>query len=346
MEKGIDILSDTLRVVRLTGAVFFNATLTAPWAFESPSPEVLRAHFRSDSECLMLFHIVEQGTCWITLEDGVSFLLRKGDAVILPHSDVHLMSSARGPSSSHVLPIEALTADAAGGVATIAFGGDGEPTRVVCGYLQCDQKFNPMVSSLPSALWLRHGVHLEPPPDSSQRALAPWCIVPVVPGEWLEVTILHALEATSEGKPGATAMLSRLSEVMFVEVLQRFIAGLPQEFSGWMAAVRDRNIGQALQAMHTNPERPWTVEGLASVAAMSRSGLAQRFTDLVGETPMQYLTGWRMQLAKYLLRQTNMTITEIATRTGYASEVAFHRAFKRVSGEPPVQWRRRSASGT
>ena len=145
-------------------------------------------------------------------------------------------------------------------------------------------------------------------------------------------------------------MLARLTEIMFVEVLRRYMQQLPADFEGWLAGVRDRSVGQVLQLMHAEPSRAWTVEDLAyapflvfvfvSAAAVSRSTLAQRFTSLIGETPMQYLTGWRMQLAKFLLRQSDLTITEIASRTGYTSDVAFNHAFRRYVGQPPVMWRR------
>ncbi len=343
----MDILSDTLRVVRMTGAVFFRADLGSPWAFHSPPADELRSHLRSDSECLTLFHIVDRGQCWITIDGVVSFMLREGDAVVFPHGSAHVMSSLREPPESeiHTIPIEALVRDSREGVASVSFGGQGDQTRMVCGYLQCDQKFNPLVGALPAVLWLRPGGHEDSPLHVQDRRFAPWCVVRLDKGQWLETTLRHTMEEVKRGGPGNAAMLSRLSEIMYVEVLRRYMQQLPGEVEGWLAAVRDRSVGKVLELMHAWPDRAWTVEELASAAAVSRSSLAQRFAALLGETPMQYLAAWRMQVAKYLLRQTNLTIADIASRTGYASEVAFNHAFKRYVGDPPVAWRNAEVRG-
>ena len=338
----MDILSDTLHVVRLTGAIFFGADLGSPWSFYSPPADELRSHLGSSSECLTLFHIVERGQCWITVKGHASFLLRQGDAVVFPHGGSHVMSSNQEPRTSDIqsIPIDFLLESSKNGVTFMPFGGRGENSRIVCGYLQCDQKFNPLVGSLPTVLWLRLGQHKKSPLITNKGQFQPWNIVPVEMGQWLETTLQHTLQEISHGGAGNNAMLARLTEIMFVEVLRRYMQQLPADFEGWLAGVRDRSVGQVLQLMHAEPSRAWTVEDLASAAAVSRSTLAQRFTSLIGETPMQYLTGWRMQLAKFLLRQSDLTITEIASRTGYTSDVAFNHAFRRYVGQPPVMWRR------
>ena len=337
----MDILSDTLHVVRLTGALFFNANLGSPWAFYSPPADELRKHLLSQSECLTLFHIVDRGECWISVEGQASFLLREGDAVVFPHGSPHFMSSLQKPKAADVqpVPIDYLVQSSKGGVASVNFGARGEASRIVCGYLQCDQKFNPLVGSMPTAIWLRRDRNKQSPLIARDRQFAPWCVVPLENGQWLETTLQHTLRELSDVSPGNIAMLTRLSEIMFVEVLRRYMKQLPEDYKGWLAAVRDRSVGKVLELMHSEPSRGWTIEDLASAAAMSRSTLAQRFTSLIGETPMQYLTGWRMQVAKSLLRQTDLTIGEIAARAGYSSEVAFNHAFKRYVGQPPVMWR-------
>jgi AraC-like DNA-binding protein len=341
-KRVMDILSDTLRVVRMTGSIFFNAELFSRWAFISPSPEELRTHLRSHSECLTLFHILHRGHCWITLDGVASFLMQEGDAVVFPRGNSHTMSSFQKPNAveRHPLPVEVLHGPSHGEIPSITFGGGGEATELVCGYLQCDQKFNPMVGSLPTALWLRHADHADAPLTIQDDRFSPWCILPVKKGQWLETTLQYTTNEARTRTLGNAAMLGRLSEVMYVEVLRLYAQQLPAEDHNWLAAVRDRSVGSVLELMHSHPERAWTVEDLASAAAISRSGLAQRFTSLIGETPMQYLTSWRMQLAQHLLRESNMTIGEIAARTGYASEVAFNHAFKREVGRPPVAWRR------
>jgi transcriptional regulator GlxA family with amidase domain len=137
-------------------------------------------------------------------------------------------------------------------------------------------------------------------------------------------------------------MLARLSEILFVEVLRRYMQHLPAADHGWLAGVRDPIVGQALRLLHAHPARDWTVEDLAFAVAVSRSTLAQRFTTLIGESPMRYLASWRIQLAKQLLKQVNVSLIEVAERVGYESEAAFNRAFRRHVGLPPAAWARAS----
>ncbi len=342
-EVNMDILSDALRVVRLTGAIFFNAELSSPWAFYSPPGEELRRHLHSSSECLTLFHILEQGHCWISLDGVTAFQMHQGDAIVFPHASSHIMSSLQAPppSSVHPVPIDLIMNASKDRIPSLAFGGDGERSRFICGYLQCDQRFNPLVASLPVFLWLCHDHGDDSLVVTENGNFPPSCILPIEKGHWLETTLQYTIQEVCKGNPGNAAMSARLLEVMFVEVLRRYMQQLPSAYDGWLAAVRDRSVGHVLQLMHTQPERIWTVEDLATEAAISRSSLAQRFTSLVGETPMQYLAGWRMQLAKHMLRETNLSIGEIAARIGYTSEVAFNHAFKRHIGQPPVTWRRR-----
>lgn len=343
----MDILSDTLRIVRLTGAVFFDADLFAPWAFYSPPADNLRPLLPTASECLTLFHILDQGQCWISVDGVATFQMREGDAVVFPQGVPHTISSYKDPPAEalQTIPVEELLAQSREGVATITFSGQGEQSRFVCGYLQCDQRFNPLIGALPQVLWLRLDKHESAPLSNNAGQFPPWCIIPVGKGQWLETTLQHTTSELKRRTPGNGAMLARLSEIMFVEVLRRFMDQLPLENRGWLAAVRDPNVGRVLHLMHKQPERAWTVEDLASEAAMSRSTLAQRFASMIGESPIQYLAGWRIQLAKHYLRQTNLTIAEIASRTGYTSEVAFNHAFKREVGEPPVAWRKNEEIG-
>ena len=141
-------------------------------------------------------------------------------------------------------------------------------------------------------------------------------------------------------------MLGRLTELMFVEIIREYMQQLPEHQGGWLAGLQDPHVGKALRLLHGSPMRGWTVEELARETALSRSVLAQRFTDLVGEAPMRYLANWRMQLAKEMLREGANSIQEIATRVGYESEPAFNRAFKRATGFPPAAWRKGLANAS
>ncbi len=158
---------------------------------------------------------------------------------------------------------------------------------------------------------------------------------------WLASTLRHTIEEADGTHPGSFTMLARLTELLYVEVLRRYMQHLPSGETSWLAGVKDPEVGRALRLLHAQPERQWTVEDLAREVGVSRSGLAQRFTELAGEAPMRYLTGWRIQLAKHLILQAYLPIAEVADRVGYESEAAFSRAFKRHVGEPPVAWRKK-----
>jgi AraC-like DNA-binding protein len=147
---------------------------------------------------------------------------------------------------------------------------------------------------------------------------------------------------SAEKRAGGEGVLAKLSELMFIEVIRRYLADLPPEQAGWLAGLRDPFVGKALSLLHGRPQRAWTIEILAKEVGLSRSVLAERFADLVGMPPMHYLAKWRMQLAAGLLSGGNANIATVAAEIGYASEAAFSRAFKKVVGVPPSDWRRRA----
>lgn len=171
-------------------------------------------------------------------------------------------------------------------------------------------------------------------------------VVPQGSGTWLGTTLKFTINEARAARPGNAAMLGRLTELMFVEILREYIQGLPADEGGWFAGLNDPYVGKALRLLHANPVRDWTVDQLAREVAVSRSVLAQRFTELVGEAPMRYLANWRMQLAKQMMREGARNIQEVATRVGYDSEAAFNRAFKRVTGFPPATWRKGALSAS
>jgi AraC-like DNA-binding protein len=340
----MDVLSDTLRVVRLAGALFFTAKASGPWLLQSPASGEYARLLNSQADYITIFHIVASGRCWITVDGHSVFQMAAGDVVIFPHADAHQMSSHPGALADEDVTPQVLDfirlAPPDAGIPQIEYGGEGEVAQIVCGYLQCDQRFNPLIGSLPRVLLVCATRHDQP---AGVEGLPPWCIVRAEPGDWLDNTLRYTIEEADGERPGSAAMLPRLTELLFVEVLRRYMQQLPPEYIGWLAAVRDPVVGCALRLMHISPDHPWTVEELARSAAVSRSALAQRFAALIGEPPMQYLQGWRMQLAKHLLGQTNLSLVEIARRTGYESQAAFNRAFKRSAGQPPATWRRQGA---
>jgi AraC-like DNA-binding protein len=225
----------------------------------------------------------------------------------------------------------------------LSYGGGGRTSRFVCGYLNCDQRFSPLVEALPTMLLVRS--------RDDYRAIdaidATGCRPTTVPqgsGTWLGTTLKFTVNEARVARPGNSAILGRLTELMFVEILREYMQRLPADQGGWLAGVNDPHVGKALRLMHANPAHDWTVDELAREAAVSRSVLAQRFTDLVGDTPIRYLASWRMQLAKQMMRDGARNIQDVAASVGYESEAAFNRAFKRATGSPPAAWRKGAVS--
>jgi len=339
----MDVLSDVLRVVRLSGAVFFTADFSSPWAIESPIPDMLAAAVMPQAECVVLFHILVDGQCEVECQGHPLTRMESGDVVVFPRGDQHTMRShgarERTPLSSIFTPGEHDEPP------QLSYGGGGRTSRFVCGYLNCDQRFSPLVEGLPTMLLVRARDDysaIEAIDASGSRPTA----VPQGSGTWLGTTLKFTINEARAARPGNAAMLGRLTELMFVEILREYMHRLPADQGGWLAAVNDPCVGKALRLMHTNPVRDWTVDELAREAAVSRSVLAQRFTDLVGEAPMRYLANWRMQLAKQMMREGTSNIQDVASRVGYESEAAFNRAFKRATGSPPATWRKGALGAT
>jgi AraC-like DNA-binding protein len=204
-------------------------------------------------------------------------------------------------------------------------GGGGATTRFVCGYLTCEPLLcGPILESLPPMLTVN--VRTDPA------------------GQWLEQSILHLVEEAASNRAGSEAMLAKLSEALFVDTLRRYVTGLPEQTTGWLAGARDPVVGRSLAMLHRRPSHPWTIVGLAEEVGLSRSALVDRFTRYLSEPPMAYLTGWRLRLAAEALTSTPKGVADIAADVGYESEAAFNRAFKRVFGVPPARYRRNSRS--
>ncbi|MGZ6070205.1 MAG: AraC family transcriptional regulator [Myxococcaceae bacterium] len=320
-----DVLSDVLRAVRLTGAVYFSVDASAPFAAEALPAREVAPHVMPGVEHVLEYHLITQGKCWAGIVGEEPLLLHEGDIIVFPQGDPHIMSSTpgmRGQTSldTYRRPVGSRLPF------SLSEQGGGARTQMVCGFLGYDARpFNPLLATLPRTLRV-----------SAREG-----------GGWLEALANLAVAETTAGRTGGECVLARASELMFVEVIRRYVATLPPEQTGWLAGLRDPFVGRALAALHDRPAEPWTVESLAREAALSRSALAERFAHLVGEAPMQYLTRWRMQLAATLLRTRAASVFEAAVEVGYASEAAFSRAFKKIVGVPPAAWRegRRTEQG-
>jgi AraC-like DNA-binding protein len=317
----MDALSEILKVVQLNGAIFFNARFTAPWCVESPAEASLARTLGLGAERVLLYHYMVDGSCLITLEGMAPLRLSTGDVIIFPHGDAHTMASSTGAQPQQLDAQEILRERPK----VLHFGGGGEATRFVCGYLVCDPRlFQPILAALPRVVTV------------SLRGAAP--------AHWLEASLQHAVDQGDSSEPGAAGMLAKLSEVMVVEVLRRYVARLSPDDTGWLSGLRDRAVGKCLALMHEKPAHPWTVDSLAREVGASRSVLAERFTHFVGQSPMQYLGRWRMALATNRLRRSSLNIASIAEEVGYETDAAFSRAFRREFGVPPASWRRLHAS--
>lgn len=333
----MDVLSDVLRVVRLSGAVFFTADFSSPWSIESPMPDRLASAVMPQAECVVLFHILVEGECEVVCRDHAPTTMHSGDVVVFPRGDQHTM---RSHDAGTPTPLTAIFSPGRHEEPPqLRHGGGGRTSRFVCGYLNCDQRFSPLVESLPTMLVVRSQDDYATIEAIDGQGTRP-TVLPQGSGTWLGTTLKFTTNEARAARPGNAAMLGRLTELMFVEILREYMQRLPTGQSGWLAGVNDPYVGRALRLMHADPVRDWTVEELAREVAVSRSVLAQRFTELVGEAPMKYLAGWRMQLAKQMMREGARSIQDVATRVGYDSEAAFNRAFKRATGSPPAAWRR------
>jgi AraC-like DNA-binding protein len=263
--------------------------------------------------------------------------MEAGDVVVFPRGHQHVMRSHATASST---PITSMFSPGAHDEPPqLSFGGGGRTSRFVCGYLNCDQRFSPLVEALPTMLLVR-GRDDYSAIDAIDVGGVRASTVPQGSGTWLGMTLKFTVNEARVARPGNAAMLGRLTELRFVDILREYMQRVPTDQGGWLAGVNDPQVGKALRLMHESPARDWTVDELAREVAVSRSVLAQRFAELVGETPMRYLANWRMQLAKQMMRDGAPNIQEVATRVGYDSEAAFNRAFKRATGSPPAAWRR------
>ena len=337
----MDVLSDVLRVVRLSGAVFFTADFSSPWAVESPVPDMLVSAVMPQAECIVLFHILVDGACEVVCPGRPMTTMEAGDVVVFPRGDQHVM---RSHATASTTPITSMFSPGTHDEPPqLSYGGGGHTSRFVCGYLNCDQRFGPLVESLPTMLVVRSRDDYSAIDAIDAGGSRP-TTVPQGSGTWLGTTLKYTVNEARTARPGNAAMLGRLTELMFVEILREYMQRLPADQGGWLAGLNDPHVGKALHLMHANPARDWTVDDLAREVAVSRSVLAQRFTDLVGEAPMKYLANWRMQLAKQMMREGAHNIQEVATRVGYDSEAAFNRAFKRATGTPPAAWRKGALS--
>lgn len=313
-----DVLSAVLGVIRLDAAFFSHAELSCPWATFTPRSSEAAPNLAPGAEHLIIYHYVIGGACYARLPGGPRIVLDAGDIVMFPHGDAHQMGGGE-----EVPPIPAdvtLSHWKQHGISAARFGGGGEVTKLICGFLLCDPKVSAMVlAGLPRLV--RVNIREEPS------------------GHWLEESIRFAVLQSRTPQSGGQAVLTKLAEALFVETIRRYVRGISGDVPGWITGARDPDVAAALKLLHEDPSRSWTIADLARAVGISRSILAKRFSLCMGEAPISYLTRRRLQLAAQSLATTMQGVAEIAADVGYDSEAAFNRAFKRMFDVPPVRYR-------
>jgi AraC-like DNA-binding protein len=309
-------LTEALERLRLEGAIFLRAEYTERWALGDQGGPLFAAMMHPGAQRLILFHVVASGRCFVSCADGERYWANAGEVIVLPYGDVFLMGGVEPVepvSIMSVVPPPPWTE-----MPIVRFGEGGPRTDVVCGCLYSkDLLFDPALKAFPPVFVVR-------PTAGPARA-------------WFDASVAYALEASSGQGRGLPS--TKLPELLIIEVLRLHLANAPAADRGWFAALRDPVLAPAMKAIHTAPERKWTVADLATEAAASRSLLDGRFREVLGLSPIRYVKEWRMRIAQDLLATTDVTIASVARRVGYDSEEAFSRAFKRAYGRSPSLWR-------
>jgi AraC-like DNA-binding protein len=314
----MDALSDLLRVVRLSGGVFLDAEFSAPWCIAARvGPEDCRMVMAEPARVIAV-HYVVAGRLLLQVGGEPPIELRSGAIALLPRNDDHTLASHTGlppVSGDHLIQ-----AHSHGDLARIRYGGGGETTHIVCGFVGTEARHHPLIDALPPTLVL----DLNGKPAS----------------EWVASSFRYAAGELAAVRAGSAIVLAKLSELLFVEAVRHYVETLPADRTGWLAGLRDPVVGRALALLHTQLAHGWTAEALAREVFLSRSAFADRFTAVIGVPPMKYLTTWRMQVAAQRLREGPRSVAQIAADVGYESEAAFARAFKREFSMSPAQWRK------
>ena len=321
----MDALSAALNAVRMTGAIFFHAECAAPWGFAVPSVAQVQHVLSPGTERLVNYNLVTEGRAVARFSDGTEITLRPGDLTILPHGDAHTVSN--GSPRTFIDSAAGLADILQGSSSMMRFGESGEITRFICGFFGCERSADRLfLAGLPQLI----RINIRDNPASA----------------WLETSIRHLVSEAESDRPGRSILLSRMAESLFIEALRCYMEQLPSDQTGWLAGARDPVVGGILALLHRDPANDWTLDELASAVGSSRSVIARRFDRFIGDSPIAYLTRWRLELGARQLRASTKPVIQIAAEVGYESEAAFNRAFKRTFGLPPAQYRRRQANGT
>ncbi|HKN82765.1 MAG TPA: AraC family transcriptional regulator [Pyrinomonadaceae bacterium] len=313
----MDVLSEMLRSVKLEGALFFNGEFSAPWCLNT-KPDAIASYCSPKPGHLIVYHFLTEGRAYVKLGDGRREELSAGDIVICPHGDEHLLGNG---STEPLDSLKTFAEQLSQGLKLVKFGGGGEITKFVCGFLTCDPRLGHVfLSGLPSIVTVK--------------------VINDRSDQWLERSIRFSVDDANRANAGAELVRAKLAELLFIETLRRYINELPTGEVGWLAGARDSTVGHALALLHNDPKHAWTISELAREVGLSRSRLAERFRHFLGDPPMAYLAQWRLKLGAEILESSDDSIAEVAAAVGYGSEASFNRAFKREFNSPPAQFRR------
>ena len=320
----MDVVSEVLRAVRLTGALYFEVSAARPWVAVTPSMKQIGATMMPGAGHVIPFHIMVAGRGWAMPEDGSMppAFVDSGDIVMFPFGESHVISSDETSWHGSAPDASFFAAAAASDqpFTLLRIGADGERAELVCGYLGCDASpFNPLLGALPRMLVVK---------DRGTSAL-------------MKELLRAAIDERSSRRAGAESVLAKISELMFVQAIRQHMDALAADARCWLSGLRDEHIGRALQLIHAEPAKNWSLAQLAKESGLSRSVFSERFARYAGEPPMHYIGRWRMQLASRLLA-AGSSIGDAAEAVGYSSEAAFQRAFKKHVGTTPGEWRKRS----
>jgi AraC-like DNA-binding protein len=299
----IEPLGEALHFLRMSGTFYCRSEFTAPWALALPP----------FADCMM-FHVVTAGQCWLEVEGAEACLLQPGDLALVAHGEGHLLASEPGAPAGKLfdLPRERISER----YEILRHGGGGAPTTVICGVVRFD---HPAAQDLVRLLPRYLRVDAWSSPET----------------EWIQSTLRLIGAEARELRAGGETVITRLADVLVIQAVRSWLARDPASHRGWLGALRDKQIGRAIALVHRDPGQDWTLARLAARVGMSRSAFAARFTQLVGETAMRYVTRWRMNAATLWLERDDGSLAELASRLGYESEAAFSRAFKRFKGISP-----------
>ena len=318
-----DPLSDVLRLVRLSGGFFLDASFTAPWCVATQIGLEECRPFLPALVQVIGYHVVLEGSMLVAVEGEPPMEIHSGEIFLLPRNSFHTMAS--GPGLVPVSAAGLIQQSPDGGMLKIRYGGGHAPTNMICGFLGTQDAFNPLLSALPKMLKLN--------------------ISKAASRDWIEASVRFAADELVRGRLASSSVMSRLSEVLLVEAVREYASTLGDRERGWLKGLSDPNIGRALALIHGDLAAPWSADTLANTVALSRSAFMERFTDLIGMPPIRYVTAWRLESAKRHLLESRKSVAQIAHAVGYESEEGFRRAFKREFEMSPAEWRDRQVNG-